>query len=75
MATLMNTSDTKFYTVVHPLDDTPEEKRDPSKLGPMTMSMSVRFSLMVLRGYLVLMGGLVVYHVMDLAGVFTKHLL
>jgi hypothetical protein len=61
------------YVVVHPLDDQPEEKVDTSALGPMPMTLSVKVSLMALRGYLILMVLLVFYHVMDLAGVFGKH--
>jgi hypothetical protein len=57
------------YLVVHPLDDRPEEKIDTSMLGPMPMTTSVKFSLMALRGYLILMVLLVVYHCVDLAGV------
>jgi hypothetical protein len=58
------------FVVVHPLDDTPEQKVDTSVLAPMPMTASVKLSLMVLRGYLVLMMLLVLYHVMDLAGAF-----
>jgi hypothetical protein len=61
------------YVVVHPLDDQPEEKIDTSALGPMPMTTSVRLSLMALRGYLILMIGLVAYHCAGLAGVFGKH--
>ena len=40
----------------------------------MPMTAGVRVSLMALRGYLILMMLLVLYHVMDLAGVFGRHL-
>lgn len=60
------------FVVVHPLDDAPEEKVDTSTLGPMPMTTSVKLSLMVLRGYLMLMTLLVLYHVMDLAGAFRQ---
>ena len=56
------------FFVVHPLDDVPETKVDTSALGPMPMTTSVKLSLMALRGYLVVMMLLVLYHVMDLAG-------
>jgi hypothetical protein len=36
----------------------------------MRMTGSVRYSLFALRGYLVLMMALVLYHVLDLAGLF-----
>jgi hypothetical protein len=61
------------FVVVHPLGDTPEQKVDTSVLAPMPMTASVKLSLMVLRGYLVLMMLLVLYHVMDLAGAFGGH--
>lgn len=58
------------YIVVHPLDDRPEVKIDTEALGPMTMTPSVKWSLLSLRGYLVLMFVLVMYHVLQLAGLF-----
>ncbi len=61
------------FVVVHPLDDRPEQKVDISALGPMPMTPSVKLSLMALRGYLVLMMLLVLYHVMGLAGMFGLH--
>jgi hypothetical protein len=61
------------YIVVHPLDDRPEEKVDTSILGPMPMTTTVKLSLMALRGYLILMVLLVVYHCVDLAGLFSNH--
>lgn len=57
--------ETKY--VVHPLDDVPEEKIDVERLGPMRMTPTVRVSLLVLRGYLLLMTALVVFHVLELA--------
>ncbi len=62
----------EHFVVVHPLDDAPEEKIDTLALGPMPMTASVKVSLLVLRGYLVLMMLLVLYHVMDLAGAFGQ---
>jgi hypothetical protein len=55
------------FVVVHPLDDVPETKVDTEALGPMAMTRSVRFSLLSLRAYLILMVLLVVYHVVMLA--------
>jgi hypothetical protein len=55
------------FVVVHPLDDVPERKVDTDSLGPMAMTRSVRFSLLSLRAYLILMVLLVVYHVVMLA--------
>ena len=57
------------YVVIHPLDDAPEQKIDTESLGPMPMTKSVKVSLMSLRAYLILMFGLVVYHVLGLAGI------
>jgi hypothetical protein len=61
------------FLVVHPLDDVRETKIDTSALGTMPMTASVKLSLMTLRGYLILMMLLVVYHVLDLAGAFGQH--
>lgn len=58
------------FQVVHPLDDVRERKIDISGLGPMRMTRTVRVSLLTLRAYLLLMLVLVVYHVLELAGVF-----
>lgn len=75
MATIVkkNKVDRCFY-VVHPLDDIPEEKFDAEHLGPMEMTRSVRWSLFALRAYLITMGLLVGYHVLDLAGAFGRHI-
>jgi len=54
-------------------DDVPEEKIDTSSLGPMPLTTSVKLSLLSLRAYLVLMIGLVFYHVLDMAGLFGHH--
>jgi hypothetical protein len=59
------------YVVVHPLDDLPEEKVNTEALGPMPMTASVRWSLISLRAYLVLMIALVFYRVLALAGLFA----
>jgi hypothetical protein len=66
------TLDNPGFLVVHPLDDAPEQKVDTAHLGPMPMTPSVRISLIALRGYLVLMLLLVLYHVLDLAGIFGR---
>ena len=60
------------FVVVHPLDDVREEKVDTSVLGPMPMTLSVKLSLMTLRGYLIVMMLLVLYHVLDLAGALGR---
>jgi hypothetical protein len=77
MATMTNPIDMQelanHFVVVHPLDDVREEKVDTENLGPMAMTASVRISLLSLRAYLVLMMLLVLYHVLDLAGLFGHH--
>ena len=60
------------YLIIHPLDDIEEVKVDTTQLGPMRMTLALRISLFALRGYLVLMMLLVLYHVLDLAGFFHK---
>ena len=78
MATMLNPMNdqvevnarSNHFVVIHPLDDGPEEKVDMEGLGPMPMTTSVRVSLMSLRAYLVLMMLLVLYHVLNLAGLF-----
>jgi hypothetical protein len=69
----LNALPDNHYLVVHPLDDVPEEKIDTSNLGSMPMTTSVKLSLLSLRAYLILMIGLVFYHVLDLAGLFGHH--
>lgn len=58
-----------FFMVVHPLDDAPEEKVGTEHLGPMQMTRTVRICLFALRGYLLLMFGLLGFRVLQLAGV------
>jgi hypothetical protein len=61
----------KGFRVVHPLDDVPEEKCSTDGLGQIAMTPTVRLSLKILRGYLILMSLMLIYHVLDLAGVIT----
>jgi hypothetical protein len=61
-----------FFTVVHPLDDPPEEKVDTEHLGPMQMTRTVRICLFALRGYLLLMFGLLGFRVLQLAGAINS---
>ena len=76
MATTMNPIErietTNHFLVIHPLDDIPEQKIDTESLGPMAMTRSVRFSLLSLRAYLVVMMLLLVYHFLGMAGLFTQ---
>jgi hypothetical protein len=59
----------RSYLVVHPLDDAPEEKIDTEHLGPMRMTKTVRLCLFALRGYLLVMFGLLGFRVLQLAHV------
>jgi len=70
MVTMTNAANDGAFEVVHPLDDVQEAKRTGEGLGTMSLSRSVRFSLLALRGYLILMALLVGYHLLDLAGIF-----
>ena len=70
MATTQNQPE--YFRVVHPLEDAPEQKCVSEGLGQIAMTPSVRLSLKILRGYLILMTAMLLYHVLDLAGVL-KH--
>lgn len=62
------------YQVVHPMFDEPEAKLSPVGMGQIKMSKSVKVSLLLLRAYLMLMFGLLAYHMLDLAGTFGPHI-
>ena len=64
----MSADNRPIFAVVHPLDDVPEEKLDTEHLGPMRMTPTVRLCLYALRGYLLLMFGLLGLRVLQLAG-------
>ena len=72
MATMATTNKNEemVFHVVHPLFDEPEEKADVEGLGAMKMTRSVRYSLMALRVYLILMVVLAFYRVLSMAGLF-----
>jgi hypothetical protein len=72
MATMNVTPNAASYRVVHPLDDVQEVKCSSVGLGRIKMTPAVRISLRVLRGYLLFMTMMLIYHVCDLAGMFTK---
>ena len=69
MATMQNSYDSEYFRVVHPLHDEAENKCVSEGLGPIAMTPAVRISLKVLRGYLLLMSAMLLYHVLDLAGI------
>jgi hypothetical protein len=72
MATMQNSYNPEYFRVIHPLDDAPEEKRSSKGPGRIAMTPTVRLSLKVLRGYLILMSIMLVYHVLDLAGMLHQ---
>ncbi len=65
----MTQPERQIFSVVHPLDDQPEEKVDTEHLGTMRMTRTVRICLFALRGYLLIMFGLLGFRVLQLAGV------
>jgi hypothetical protein len=69
MATIQNSYAPEHFRVVHPLNDVPEQKCSTEGLGHIAMTPAVRISLTLLRGYLVAMSAMLLYHVLDLAGV------
>ncbi|MGA8729187.1 MAG: hypothetical protein WB608_10595 [Terracidiphilus sp.] len=72
MATLQNSYSPQHFRVVHPLNDVPEQKCSSEGLGHIAMTPAVRISLTVLRGYLLVMSGMLLYHVLDLAGMLHR---
>lgn len=69
MATMRTIPEIEGFRVIHPLRDKPEQKCSTENLGHIAMTRTVRIALTVLRGYLVLMTGMLVYHVISLAGI------
>lgn len=72
MATMQNSYNPQSFRVIHPLNDVAEEKCTSEGLGPIAMTSSVRISLFVLRGYLVLMTLMLIYRTLELAGIVHK---
>ena len=70
MTTLMKERERErnVFVVVHPIDDAPEQKVETARLGPMPMTRTVKICLYALRGYLLLMFGLLGFRVLQLAG-------
>jgi hypothetical protein len=60
--------------VVHPMFDEPEEKLTGEGLGRMKMTPGVRLCLLGLRLYIVVIMGMLTYHLLDLAGVVGSHI-
>ncbi|HSR08902.1 MAG TPA: hypothetical protein VLM42_17290 [Bryobacteraceae bacterium] len=65
-------TDKREFLVIHPLVDIQEQKIEMQNLGPMRVTFAVKLSPLALRGYLVLMMLLVLYHVLDMAALFGK---
>jgi hypothetical protein len=72
MATMQTSYNPETFRVIHPLNDVAEEKCMSEGLGPIAMTSSVRISLFVLRGYLVLMTLMLIYRTLELAGIVHK---
>ncbi len=72
MATMQNSYTPEYFRVVHPLDGAPEQKCSSEGLGPIAITPAVRVSLTVLRGYLLAMSAMLLYHVLDLAGIVHR---
>jgi hypothetical protein len=72
MECVQNSCQTEVFRVIHPLEDAPEQKCVSEGLGQIAMTPSVRLSLKILRGYLLLMTAMLLFHVLDLAGAL-KH--
>ena len=69
MATMHSACEMEGFRVVHPLEDRPEQKCGAEELAPMAMTTGVRLSLIVLRGYLILMTLLLVWRVLEMVEV------
>ncbi len=72
MATMQSAYDFQGFRVIHPLEDAPEQKCATEGIGPIAMTPSVRLSLIVLRGYLILMTAMLTWHVLEMAGIFHR---
>ena len=55
MATVQTSYEPQYFSVIHPLNDLPEQKCSSEGLGRIRMTRAVRISLGVLRAYLVVM--------------------
>ena len=72
MATVQTSYEPQYFSVIHPLNDLPEQKCSSEGLGRIRMTRAVRISLGVLRAYLVVMTLMLGYHVLDLAGALHR---
>ncbi len=72
MAAIIKSKDDQVLYVVHPLFDEPEAKIDTENLAPMKITGAVKYSLLALQIYLIVMLVLVVYRVLVMAGVIVS---
>jgi hypothetical protein len=70
MASVQSSYEPQCFSVVHPLNDLPEQKCSSEGLGKIAMTRSVRICLGILRAYLAAMTLMLGYHVLNLAGAF-----
>jgi hypothetical protein len=70
MASVQSSYEPQCFSVVHPLNDLPEQKCSSEGLGQIAMTRSVRICLGILRAYLAAMTLMLGYHVLNLAGAF-----
>ena len=68
----LNEIDEKKLYVIHPMYDAPEKKMDVENIGKIKMTKTVKYSLMALRCYLIIMLGLAVYRTLVMAGLFVR---
>ena len=66
MATAHNTYAPQYFRVIHPLQDEGEQKCVSQGLRPIPTTRSVRFSLMILRGYMISMSVLLSVYLLHL---------
>lgn len=59
-------SEARLFRIIHPLDDVPEAKLGHEELGRMRLTRGVRLSLLLLRGYLLLMLAMVFWRALQL---------
>ncbi len=68
-----NNTPRETFEVIHPIYDVHEEKLTGAELGKIKLTPTVKLSLLALRLYIITMGSLLIYHVLDLVGLFGHH--
>lgn len=69
MASIQKSCEPQHFSVIHPIDDKPEQKRSSDGLGRIRMTRTVRIALAGMRVYLILMTLMLGYHMLSMAGV------